>query len=136
MASAGDARGKQAVRAPIDRKLQAGFAGAQMDKMMNLTKLGMDQKRMEHEVKMGEGRLGLKAGMLKLGMKKADWNLKMESKATNIAKFGVAMNLAFGLTGFMAKRKKIQWVDNMLMKLDLMGDDVDDLQQKLDLLTG
>jgi len=114
-----DGRGRLATTAPMERKLQAGMAGQKMQKDMNLMRLGMQKRSMEHEVKMGEGRLAIAKDQFGLNKKQFQWNLKNEAKATNIAKFGVALNLAMGLSGFMQQRKLSLKQDNLMTQMEL-----------------
>jgi hypothetical protein len=113
LASQQDGRGNLAVRHadPRLKALEAGKAGLQMDRTLQYGRLGMDKKRMEHEVKMGEGQLAINKERTNLVGNAFKWDLKQQSKATNIAKFGVALNLAFGLTGFVQKRKLMKQME-------------------------
>lgn len=104
-----------AVRGPMDRKLQGAMAGKKMGKHMDLLKLGMQKKSMEHQIKMGEGQLAQSSKRLGIAQKQFKWDLKQQAKATNIAKFGVALNLAMGIGDYMMSRKNQRMQDTLIM---------------------
>jgi hypothetical protein len=105
-----------AVRGPMDRKLlQGAMAGKKMGKHMNLLQLGMQKRRMEHDIKMGEGQLAQSSKRLGMAQKKFKWDMKQQAKATNIAKFGVALNLAMGIGDYMMERKNQRLQDTLIM---------------------
>jgi len=85
---------------PRLKQLEAQKHKGAIDRKLMYGRLGMEKTRMEHEIKMGEGRLDLARKGFKMSEKKFDFNIKMQSKAANIAKFGMALNLAMGMGKF------------------------------------
>ncbi len=108
--------GKRAVLQADPRLMQlhAGQAAGQMDRKLMYGRLGMQKEKMEHDIKMGEGGLELAKKGQRLSEKAFRFDLKQQSKATNIAKFGMAMNLAFGMGGFMQNLKNQRKTDFLI----------------------
>jgi hypothetical protein len=96
---------RQEHKGVIDRKLMYG-------------RMGMQKKMMEHEIKMGEGGFELARKGQALSKKAFKFDLKQQSKAANIAKFGMALNLAMGMGGFiqsMRNRRKQDYLYNQTL---------------------
>ena len=117
-----DGRGRLAVPSadPRLKQLDRQQNKDVMDRKLMYGRLGMQKKGMEHDIKMGEGRLGLAKKGMKMSEKKFNFDLKMNSKAANIAKFGMALNLAMGMGSFvqnMKNQRKQDYLYNLTVQL-------------------
>jgi hypothetical protein len=113
-----DGRGRRAVLQadPRLRQLERGQHKEAIDRKLMYGRMGMQKKMMEHEIKMGEGGFQLAKKGQALSKKAFKFNLKQSSQAANIAKFGMALNLAMGMGGFiqsMRNRRKQDYLYNM-----------------------
>ena len=98
---------RQRHKGAIDRKLMYG-------------RLGMEKTRMEHSMKMSEGGLNIAKKGVNLSEKRFNFDLKQQSKAANIAKFGMALNLAMGMGSFvqnMKNQRKQDYLYNLTVQL-------------------
>lgn len=116
--------GNLAVPVAQERQLDRALAGKEMSKQLKLEELGMKKKQMDAEIELGKGYLEL--GKQKLAMQKDQFhfNLMQDRKAVNVAKWGAALQLSFGIGNFMQDLKLQRKNESLLTKLLLQQDEI------------